>query len=186
MHSPQILMLSGIGPAAHLTEHDIPIELDLPGVGQNLKDHPIVETMWRLNSGSLEFIRPDTGLINSLRALGALLRWLFTKTGSMLSNVRLQPSYHDLRRLLTGTVDPGDRISCVPPLRRPQGIPEGAVSRHHRGLHVWSWRTRSGDHMYTCWPETPRRRAYSWRPDWIYGCRASSVRPHACSMVRCI
>jgi choline dehydrogenase len=37
--SPQLLLLSGIGPADHLKEHDIPVLVDLPGVGQNLQDH---------------------------------------------------------------------------------------------------------------------------------------------------
>lgn len=37
--SPQLLMLSGIGPAAHLREVGIPVVQDLPGVGQNLQDH---------------------------------------------------------------------------------------------------------------------------------------------------
>ncbi|MGE5367731.1 MAG: GMC family oxidoreductase [Betaproteobacteria bacterium] len=37
--SPQILMLSGIGPAKHLREHDIDVLLDRPGVGTNLQDH---------------------------------------------------------------------------------------------------------------------------------------------------
>ena len=37
--SPQILMLSGIGPAAHLAEHGIDVVADRPGVGQNLQDH---------------------------------------------------------------------------------------------------------------------------------------------------
>jgi choline dehydrogenase-like flavoprotein len=37
--SPQIMMLSGVGPAAHLAEHGIPPVLDRPGVGQNLHDH---------------------------------------------------------------------------------------------------------------------------------------------------
>ena len=40
--SPQILMLSGIGPADHLREMGIDVVLDLPGVGQNLRDHPYV------------------------------------------------------------------------------------------------------------------------------------------------
>ena len=40
--SPQLLMLSGIGPARHLTELGIPVVQDLPGVGQNLRDHPLV------------------------------------------------------------------------------------------------------------------------------------------------
>ncbi len=39
INSPQLLMLSGIGPAAHLAEHGIAVVQDLPGVGQNLQDH---------------------------------------------------------------------------------------------------------------------------------------------------
>ncbi len=37
--SPKLLMLSGIGPAEQLKAHDIPVLVDLPGVGQNLQDH---------------------------------------------------------------------------------------------------------------------------------------------------
>jgi choline dehydrogenase-like flavoprotein len=40
--TPKLLMLSGIGPADHLRAHDIPVAADLPGVGQNLIDHPEV------------------------------------------------------------------------------------------------------------------------------------------------
>ncbi|HXC29732.1 MAG TPA: choline dehydrogenase [Stellaceae bacterium] len=39
INSPQLLMLSGIGPAAQLTQHGITVAHDLPGVGQNLQDH---------------------------------------------------------------------------------------------------------------------------------------------------
>jgi len=39
INSPQLLMLSGVGPADHLRELDIPLICDLPGVGQNLQDH---------------------------------------------------------------------------------------------------------------------------------------------------
>ncbi|MDE2911664.1 MAG: choline dehydrogenase [Paracoccaceae bacterium] len=39
VNSPQILMLSGIGPAEELRRHRIPVAMDLPGVGQNLQDH---------------------------------------------------------------------------------------------------------------------------------------------------
>ena len=39
INAPQLLMLSGIGPAAHLAEHGIAVALDLPGVGRNLQDH---------------------------------------------------------------------------------------------------------------------------------------------------
>ena len=39
INSPQLLMLSGIGPAAHLAQHGVAVVHDLPGVGQNLQDH---------------------------------------------------------------------------------------------------------------------------------------------------
>lgn len=45
--SPHILMLSGVGPAAHLQEYGIPVVADLPGVGQNMRDHPLVWVTWR-------------------------------------------------------------------------------------------------------------------------------------------
>lgn len=44
--SPQLLMLSGVGSAAQLQELNIPIVKDLPGVGQNLRDHPTVSVLW--------------------------------------------------------------------------------------------------------------------------------------------
>jgi choline dehydrogenase len=39
INSPKLLMLSGIGPAAHLAEHGLPVVADRPGVGANLQDH---------------------------------------------------------------------------------------------------------------------------------------------------
>jgi len=39
INTPQLLLLSGIGDAAHLKRHDIPVTLDLPSVGRNLQDH---------------------------------------------------------------------------------------------------------------------------------------------------
>lgn len=41
-NSPQLLMLSGIGPADALRAHDLPVVADIAGVGQNLRDHPLI------------------------------------------------------------------------------------------------------------------------------------------------
>ena len=49
--SPQLLMLSGVGPAEHLEDMGIPVVLDSPGVGQNLKDHPKLYVTWRIRDG---------------------------------------------------------------------------------------------------------------------------------------
>ena len=45
--SPQLLMLSGIGPAEHLRSLGVPVIADLPGVGENLRDHPQVQLTWK-------------------------------------------------------------------------------------------------------------------------------------------
>jgi choline dehydrogenase len=47
LNSPQLLMLSGIGPAAQLQQHGIDVRVDLPGVGGNLQDHLDTCTMQR-------------------------------------------------------------------------------------------------------------------------------------------
>jgi choline dehydrogenase len=45
-HSPQLLMLSGVGPAEHLTMREIDVVLDQPQVGENLSDHPATYGVW--------------------------------------------------------------------------------------------------------------------------------------------
>ena len=45
--SPQLLLLSGVGPAEHLRSLGVDVVHDLPGVGQNLRDHPLVIIMFR-------------------------------------------------------------------------------------------------------------------------------------------
>ena len=52
LRSPQLLMLSGIGPAAHLRQHGIDVIQDLPGVGANLTDHPELSLRWNFSGKS--------------------------------------------------------------------------------------------------------------------------------------
>lgn len=47
--SPQLLMVSGIGPKETLQEHGIPVIKSLPGVGQNMWDHPLLGVTYRVN-----------------------------------------------------------------------------------------------------------------------------------------
>ena len=50
--SPQILMLSGIGPRSHLREMGIDVRVDSPGVGQNLQDHPVTPALFYTQGAS--------------------------------------------------------------------------------------------------------------------------------------
>lgn len=75
LSSPQIMMLSGLGPAAHLREMNIPVVRDMPGVGANFQDHPGTNhTAW-VNKPTYNV---QTSLFHVLY-FGA--RWLFTGTG---------------------------------------------------------------------------------------------------------
>ena len=76
--SPQLLMLSGIGPADHLREHDIAVVTDSPGVGSNLSDHPVVTAMWSA---------PKTRSLWEKAGPANLARWQMTHTGPMTTNI---------------------------------------------------------------------------------------------------
>ncbi|HEY2081019.1 MAG TPA: GMC family oxidoreductase N-terminal domain-containing protein [Streptosporangiaceae bacterium] len=76
--SPQLLMLSGIGPADHLREHDIAVLADSPGVGSNLSDHPVVAAMWSA---------PKTRSLWEKAGPANLARWQMTHTGPMTTNI---------------------------------------------------------------------------------------------------
>lgn len=79
LQSPQLLMLSGIGPAPHLQAMGIPVVQDLPGVGSNLQDHAIVPMSWRMHSGT-------PSLNRSLRGIGivaSLTQYLWQRKGPM-------------------------------------------------------------------------------------------------------
>ena len=73
--SPHILMLSGVGPAADLTALGIPVINDLPGVGQNMRDHPTVPVTWRTKPEvKLDGMSPRSQLCLRYTAEGSHLR----------------------------------------------------------------------------------------------------------------
>jgi choline dehydrogenase len=76
--SPQLLMLSGVGPAAALAGLGIAVTADLPGVGQNLQDH--------LAAGATFQCRQPASLA-SAESLGNLARYLLFGRGPLTSNI---------------------------------------------------------------------------------------------------
>ncbi len=78
INSPQLLMLSGVGPADHLLEHGIPVQADSPGVGANLSDHPVVTAMW--SAPRSRSLWEKSGPRN-------LARWQLTHTGPLTTNI---------------------------------------------------------------------------------------------------
>jgi len=59
INSPQLLMLSGIGPAEQLKDVGIQVIQDMPGVGENLRDHPAVFIPFRINAEDIDQFTPS-------------------------------------------------------------------------------------------------------------------------------
>jgi choline dehydrogenase len=110
--SPHLLMLSGIGPKAHLQQHGIDVKHELPGVGQNLHDHLTTVLIYRTQ-------RQDATLGLSLGGGWAMLKsifeWRNKRTGWVTTNVAESqgfistegnPDYPNIQlALCTGIVD---------------------------------------------------------------------------------
>ena len=79
--SPQILMLSGIGDAEHLTEHDIDVVQNVPGVGGNVQDHVVAPLRYRYDKPTS--VKRHLDLFGRIR-LGA--EWLLFRKGFGASN----------------------------------------------------------------------------------------------------
>ena len=76
--SPQILLLSGIGPADHLREVGVEARHDLPGVGLNLQDHPFISLLWEVSD--------ETTLYGADKPK-SMAEWVLRRTGKLTSSV---------------------------------------------------------------------------------------------------
>jgi choline dehydrogenase len=104
--SPQLLMLSGIGAAAGLRELDIPVLVDLPGVGQNLHDHAGSPLVLSGNSRGYGYFRQDRGW----RLLWNLLEYGLFRRGRLTTVGGEATSFHATSESPVPTV----QIYCVP------------------------------------------------------------------------
>jgi choline dehydrogenase-like flavoprotein len=89
--TPKLLMLSGVGPAAHLNDHGIEVILDLPGVGENYQDHLLVPVDADLKQ-PISLMGQDRGW----RAVSNGLQWLLFRSGVLTSNVVECGGFYDL------------------------------------------------------------------------------------------
>jgi choline dehydrogenase-like flavoprotein len=86
LQSPQLLMLSGVGPGAHLQALGIPVLHDLPGVGQHLHDHiDVVQVVEGVQSHDQRELF-GLSLAGALRALRGVFEWRQHRTGMLTTN----------------------------------------------------------------------------------------------------
>jgi choline dehydrogenase len=79
VQSPQLLMLSGVGPADHLRSHGIPIVIDRPAVGRNLQDHLQVRLIYRCTQP----ITTNDALRSIGGRIGMAIDWLLHRSGPL-------------------------------------------------------------------------------------------------------
>jgi choline dehydrogenase len=76
--SPQLLLLSGVGPAEELRAAGVEVRHDLPGVGRNLQDHPFVTMIWEVS---------DRETLYGAEKPRPLAEWLLRRSGPLSSTV---------------------------------------------------------------------------------------------------
>jgi len=139
VNSPQLLLLSGVGPADDLRRHGIEVRTNLPGVGGNLQDHPVIGVLFE-SKRAISLSAAET-LLN-------LLRYKLFKSGPLTSNVAEAGAFVRTRPDLPA---PDLQFHFVPALvenhaisrRRPHGFTLAPVLIRPRSRgKVW---LRSGD-----------------------------------------
>jgi len=116
--SPKILMLNGIGPGAHLSEMNLPVRVDLPGVGANFHDHVGAPIYAKLNA-PLGFFGQDRGL----RALRHGLEYLLFRRGVLSSNLIETGGFADT----AASGRPDVQFHVIPVLSGDVGAPPPAM-----------------------------------------------------------
>ncbi|KAG2067902.1 alcohol oxidase [Suillus decipiens] len=140
IYSPHILMLSGIGPAVQLSRHNIPVVLDIPGVGANLLDHPAVPLRLRERTGKAFNHLTPYDIRTTCLFIRELLRYKLWGTGPIASNfgeavaffrsddpVLFPPAEykHDIEDASSGTDAPDiELIMCTAAVRTHNGLLE--------------------------------------------------------------
>jgi choline dehydrogenase len=134
VNSPQLLMLSGIGPAAHLQQFGVPVVADSPDVGGNLQDHLDVIVQWHCSQPIT--LNSNAKFINKMIALG---KWVFSRTGNGAHMPTPVGAFLSTRE---GLAAPDIQMHFMPVRGNPHG--RGQMDgRHGYQLHVCQLRPES-------------------------------------------
>ena len=120
INSPQVLMLSGIGPKAHLAAHNIPLEHALEGVGANLQNHLTVVPLCKANTAKGTF---GVSLKGAASIIKGCAQWFSKRSGVLTSNFA---ESHAFINVLDNSPAPDIQLEFV----------IGLVDDHSRKVHL--------------------------------------------------
>jgi choline dehydrogenase len=126
-NSPQLLQLSGVGPAALLKRLGIPVRHELPGVGENLRDHYAPRFVARVKNNER---------VRGLKLVGEVLKWAVTRKGVLSLSPTLVYCFW--------RSEPSVAISDIQLTFTPASYKEGVQSQleDEPGMTVASWQQR--------------------------------------------
>ncbi|GAS87458.1 GMC family oxidoreductase [Mycolicibacterium brisbanense] len=119
--SPHLMQLSGLGPASLLTQHQVPVAVDLPGVGENLQDHLQLRTVYR---------------VRGARTVNTLYRNWITRGGMGLQYVTLRSGPMTMPPSTLGAFAKSDPALASPDLEwhvQPLSLPKFGEPLHRFG-----------------------------------------------------
>lgn len=113
LHSPQLLIMSGIGPTATLEAHGLPINVELPGVGSNLQDHGQVWAWYPYYNSS--FANPTELFTNEHFAAAAWEDYWTNRSGPLTASAIAGVAFPSLPYILNGSTEIVDAVVSQAP-----------------------------------------------------------------------
>ncbi|KAJ7261717.1 hypothetical protein B0H12DRAFT_1231375 [Mycena haematopus] len=138
IHSPHILMLSGLGPAPSLQKHGIPLVRSLPGVGANLVDHPVVDMYLKdKKNDSVRILKPKS-VGDAVRLFGESAAFVRSDDPVLFPPGEFPQALEDST---SGPASPDLELFCTPMAYKDHG--RILFDMHTYGLHVYLLRPTS-------------------------------------------
>lgn len=135
-HSPQILMLSGVGEKAVLKQHNIKVHHDLPGVGKNLQEHVDALVVSKYKRHDVLAYRPIAGL----HFIKGALNYLFKRHGVLASPVSEAGGFIKSDEALKR---PDLQIHCIPAAMDDHGRNNKMLMNYGMAMHTCLLRPKS-------------------------------------------
>ncbi|KAG7089330.1 hypothetical protein E1B28_011026 [Marasmius oreades] len=139
VHSPHILLLSGVGPAEQLKAHSIPVVKDLPGVGANLVDHCVFDIGFKDKHNDFPLIVKAKGPLDVLKIISSMIQYSVLGIGGPLAM-----NFGEYAAFVRS-----DDPTLFPPVEFPKQLEDSTSSENSPDLEIFTTPFAYKDHGAT-------------------------------------